>query len=254
MQEYMINKPIPNEEEISWDMVYSMPLIDCEEELVPLSLAPERMLVRSAYFEAGLAGALPECYARIGMRECLIKAASLLPKHLRFVVLDAWRNQQVQKTLFQQCKTALATVNPDVDEEKLHIMTQQYVALPSLDTSAPSPHSTGGAVDLMIATLDGVPLFFGSPFDYPSEISYTRYFEKKFDNEEILSKREEDAMQNRRLLYNIMKTAGFVNFPCEWWHYEYGTQRWANEKNKEHAIYGSTSVCLNSFEALRKSE
>ncbi len=254
MQEHMINKPIPNGAEISWDMVYSTPLIDCGEELVPLSLAPEQMLVRSVYFEAGLAGALPECYARVGVRERLVEAAKLLPNYLRFVILDVWRGQQVQKALFQQCKSALTISNPNADERKLNIMTQQYVALPSLDMLAPSPHSTGGAVDLMIATRDGNPMFFGSPFDYPSEISYTRYFEKKLENKEDLSKRENDAMQNRRLLYNIMKAAGFVNFSCEWWHYEYGTQRWANETNKEHAIYGSTSVCLNSFEIFEKSE
>lgn len=246
-------KSIPKEKEISWDTIYSMPIIDCGEEVVPLSLTPENMLVRSAYFEAGIAGALPECYARIGVLHRLKKAIKLLPKHMRFVVLDAWRSQQVQKTLFQRCKAVLAKVNPDLDKEKLHIMTQQYVAIPSANLSAPSPHSTAGAIDLMIATRDGSALFFGSPFDYPSEISYTRYFERQIEYGNILDKEEKEATKNRRLLYDIMTEVGFVNYSCEWWHYEYGTQRWANEKNKTHAIYGSTSVRLNSFEALQKT-
>ncbi|NOX16200.1 MAG: M15 family metallopeptidase [Epsilonproteobacteria bacterium] len=253
MLEHLISEPIPYEKEISWETVYSTPLVDCEEKLVPLSLAPEKILVRSTYFEAGIAGSIPECYARSKLLKKLIKASKLLPKNLRFVILDAWRNQQVQTSLFQQCKLALSAVNPNINDEKLNILAQQYVAVPSTKISAPSPHSTGGAVDLTISTKDGVVLFFGSPFDYPSEISYTRFFEKKFERGDIISKKEREAMRNRRLLYNIMKIAGFVNFPCEWWHYEYGTQRWAIENKKKEAIYGATSLCLNSFEAFLRT-
>ncbi|ADG92618.1 peptidase M15D vanX D-ala-D-ala dipeptidase [Arcobacter nitrofigilis DSM 7299] len=254
MKECIINKPIINNEKISWDTVYSMQIVECEEELVPLSLSPEHILVRSAYFEAGLAGSLPECYARSSIRERLMKAANLLPKDLRLVVLDAWRSHQVQKTLFEQCQSALNSVYPDIDEKELHNMTQQYVALPSFNPRAPSPHSTGGAIDLMIATRAGVPLFFGSPFDHPTEISDTRYFEEKLENKEILSKEESIAMENRRLLYNIMTEVGFVNLPSEWWHYEFGTQRYAHQTGKEHAIYGAKTLCLNSFETFKKDK
>ncbi len=242
MQEYMIDKPIPSKKEISWETVYSKPIADCGEKLVPLSQIAKNILVHSVYFEAGLSGSLKECYARDGLSKKLIKASSLLPKSLVFVVLDVWRSQQVQRSLFEECKKTLAMENPKIDKDKLDVLTQQYVALPSTNISAPSPHSTGGAVDLTIAKRDGIDLFFGSPFDHPGEISYTRYFEKKLEQGNILSRKEKEAMQNRRLLYNIMKTAGFVNYPCEWWHYEYGTQRWAIETKREKAIYGATSM------------
>ena len=32
----------------------------------------------------------------------------------------------------------------------------------------------------------------------------------------------EEARDNRRLLYNLMVSVGFVNYQCEWWHYAYG--------------------------------
>lgn len=248
MQKLMEDKPISRQGEATWEAVYSMPIVDCGEEVVPLSLAPERILVRSGYFEARIEGALPECYARSGVLERLIKATNLLPDHLRFVVLDAWRSEHVQKILFQQCRAALAKAHPEMDDEQLLVMTQQYVARPSIDPCSPSPHSTGGAIDLMIATRDGVPLFFGSPFDCPSELSYTRHFEDKLEDGVVLCRSEIDALQNRRMLYNIMIASGFVNYPSEWWHFEYGTQRWAKVIGKEIAIYGATNVCLNAFE------
>ena len=31
----------------------------------------------------------------------------------------------------------------------------------------------------------------------------------------------------RRWLYWIMRAEGFIVLDCEWWHFEYGTRRWA---------------------------
>ncbi|KAG0505300.1 MAG: D-alanyl-D-alanine dipeptidase [Candidatus Udaeobacter sp.] len=35
-----------------------------------------------------------------------------------------------------------------------------------------------------------------------------------------------EALRNRRLLYWIMREAGFANYPYEWWHFDWGTQFW----------------------------
>lgn len=29
------------------------------------------------------------------------------------------------------------------------------------------------------------------------------------------------------MLYNVMKAVGFTNLPSEWWHYDYGDDKWA---------------------------
>jgi D-alanyl-D-alanine dipeptidase len=244
--------PIPAVRSHSWEEVYSVSIAENNEPLVPLSLVPEKILVRSAYFAAGIGGALPECYARRSVFEKLLLAAEMLPPDLRMVVLDGWRSPQVQTVLFQRCRSALARANPQADEDELHALTQQYVARPGFDASAPSPHVTGGAVDLTLATRSGRQLFFGSPFDYPRDISYTRHLEERLEQGIALQPEEKEALSNRRLLYGVMVRAGFVNYSCEWWHFEYGTQRWALKKGEDFAVYGPSRVCLNPFESFEK--
>lgn len=244
--------PIHGISEPTWDSVYAVPCVESHEEIVPLSLTPEHMLSRSIYFERQIAGALPECYAREGILERLLHASSLLPAHLRLVVLDGWRSTSVQSFLFTECKKALATLHPEKTPEEIINMAQQYVAKPMEDTSTPAPHSTGGAIDITIADRAGKKLFFGAPFDYPGEISNTQYFENKVEQGCKLTSHEEEALYNRRLLYFVMTQAGFVNFHCEWWHFEYGTQRWALATHAEHAIYAPTQFTLNPYTNLKK--
>ncbi|MEZ0576305.1 M15 family metallopeptidase [Halodesulfovibrio aestuarii] len=242
--------PIHGLSEPSWESVYAIPSVESHEEVVSLSLAPEHMLSRSIYFERQITGALPECYAREGIVDRLLHASSLLPSHLRLVILDGWRSTDVQSFLFSECKKALASMYPDRSTDEIFIMAQQYVAKPMKDTSTPAPHSTGGAIDLAIADRAGKMLFFGAPFDYPGEISNTQYFEKKQEQGYKFTKQEEEALYNRRLLYFVMTQAGFENFHCEWWHFEYGTQRWALATHAEHAIYAPTQFSLNPYANL----
>jgi D-alanyl-D-alanine dipeptidase len=44
---------------------------------------------------------------------------------------------------------------------------------------------------------------------------------------------------NRRLLFQAMTRAGFTNYPGEWWHFDYGNQRWANVSGSDTAVYGA---------------
>jgi D-alanyl-D-alanine dipeptidase len=239
--------PIPELPTPSWDTVFGVEIRETREHLVPLSLAQNQILVRPAYFSAGIDRALPECYARDTVRGMLLKANALLPKGMRLIILDTWRSKETQTALFEECAAALRKAHPDKDGETILEMTSEFVARPSLDSSCPSPHSTGGAVDLTIATTDGQPLFFGAPFDYPGPVSNTRYFEERLENGEELDAEEHQAMINRRLLYDVMTRAGFVNYHGEWWHFEYGTQRWAYVKKAPCAQYGPRIITLNSF-------
>ncbi len=233
----------------SWEEVHGVPIKESGSELVPLSLAPERILVRPAYFCAGLPGTSPECYARAEVYRRLLHAASLLPEGVRMVVLDGWRSTQVQQTLFDQCLAVLRTGYPDKDASELRALTSRFVARPSVNAEAPSPHSTGGAVDLTLASAEGTLLDFGSPFDYPGERSFLRYFEERAD-EAPLAGREDEILQNRRLLFHVMTEAGFVNYHAEWWHFEYGTQRWALVKGEKKAFFGASDRSANGFAAL----
>ena len=233
----------------SWEDVHAVPIEESGDELVPLSLAPERILVRPAYFFGGVPGTLPECYARAEIYQRLLHAASLLPCGIRMIVLDAWRSTHVQQILFDQCLDVLRENSPEKKESEIHALATRFVARPSVDAAAPSPHATGGAVDVTLATTDGTLLDFGSPFDYPGERSFLRYFEDRAEGAPLNGK-EGNVLHNRRMLFAVMAEAGFVNYHAEWWHFEYGTQRWALLKDIPKAFFGASDRGKNSFAAL----
>ncbi|MDK2871774.1 MAG: zinc D-Ala-D-Ala dipeptidase [bacterium] len=234
--------PIPVAKgEWDWTQVKNKKIRENGEKLVPLSLFPERILVRPQYFIQGIDGALPECYAREEVYRKLIEASKLLPQGYKFVIFDAWRPIKVQYSLFDTLKKKFKKQNPNLPEEELNQMTLRFVALPSTDPQKPSPHNTGGAVDLTIADETGNLLYMGTDYDDPTEKSKTSYFEELLLEGARLSEKEVEAMQNRRLLYHVMTSVGFTNYIDEWWHFDYGNQNWAWIKNEEYALYGPIS-------------
>lgn len=237
---------IPESCQPGWKEVHSIPIHPVDEPLVPLSLCPEKILVRSAYFQAGISGSFPECYAREKVQSRLMNAAELLPEKIRLVILDGWRSPELQTALFQNCVTYYQKRYPEAGREEIDQLTRQFVAMPSVSNESPSPHLTGGAIDLVLADRKGCLLPFGSPFDYAGELSHTRYFENLQQNT-TLSSVETTARDNRRLLYAVMTEAGFINYHQEWWHFEFNTQRWALLNGRSAASYGPITLSLQPF-------
>lgn len=224
-RQIFFSAPIPASREWDAGLLSEIAIEDSGEPLVPVSLLPERILVRSQYFLQGLPGSMPECFLRRRVFDKLAEASDLLPKGYRFVVFDGWRAPSLQKHLFRILEGEIASAVPDMDEEELSARTSQYVARPSVSPANPSPHLTGGAVDLGIADAMGAMLDMGSSFDETSAISETSYYEKLLAGRE-LSPLEERALRNRRFLFHVMTSVGFTNYPDEWWHYDFGNQNW----------------------------
>lgn len=236
------SSPIPDMESWNWEAARQIPVEDNGEELVPVSMIPERILVRSEYFIQGLPGSMPECFLRKGVLLKLLETAEMLPPGYKFVIFDGWRPCLLQESLFKILKSEIEQKYPGLSPEELNQRVCQYVALPSVSESCPSPHLTGGAVDLTIVDDRGFLLDMGSGFDDTSERSETCYFEKIARAEEELSGAETEILYNRRFLFNIMTSSGFSNYHDEWWHYDYGNQNWAWESGKgSKAIYGKIS-------------
>ena len=143
-----------------------------------------------------------------------------LPGGHQFIILDGWRPLPLQQALFDRYKEELAREHPELDADRLTEQTRRFIAEPRSDPLFPSPHSTGGSVDLTIADASGRILPMGSEFDETSDRSETLYLESRVDSD--LSELELRALENRRLLYHSMVSAGFTNYPDEWWHYDYG--------------------------------
>lgn len=241
-----LNKSIPKLcNSSNWGLVT---IIDNGEKLVSLNnLTNEnsRIILDPIYFLDGIEGSINDIYVREEVKSLLVKASIMLPDGYKFVIWDGWRPLIVQKNLFNNTFENFRKENSKwgsySDEDLKTYIAINCCALPSYDLLYPSPHSTGGSVDLSIIDDKGDLIKMGTNFDDFKDNVSTRYYEEKIENGQNLSQEEMDFLNNRRLLYNIMSEVGFVNFSEEWWHFSFGNQAWGDIKG-ETAIYGAASL------------
>lgn len=141
--------------------------------------------------------------------EKLVKAQQLLKAHdssLTLLVYDGARPMSVQKKMYAV-----------VQNTPYHA----YVANPSRT----GVHNYGMAVDLTIASVDGIPLDMGTPFDFFGRAAGINR-EDQLIVEKVLTRKQVD---NRRLLRRVMTEAGFVAIRGEWWHFNASSLNYAKE-------------------------
>lgn len=236
--------PIPTD--IKYNDAKDISIMECNEELISIGkLQSKKIMVISQYYLAGISGSMQDCYARKGVCELLLKASNLLPQNHKLVVWDAFRPFDVQKHLFQKFYNINKLKFPNADENELVAITRKFVALPSTDKNKPSPHITGGAIDLSILDDKNNYLSMGTEFDHFGDEAATNYYELKFNNK-LITEDEIQYLNNRRLLYNCMTSVGFTNYYDEWWHYDYGNLPWARSTNTT-AIYGLSSLPIDTI-------
>ena len=130
----------------------------------------------------------------------LAKAATILLKKRpdwQLLVFDALRPRSVQKVLWQKVKGTAQ---------------ESYVANPRYG----SIHNYGFAIDLSLVDGEGKEVDMGTPFDDFSRLAQPR-LENQFLAEGKLTTTQ---VANRKLLREIMESAGFIQLPVEWWHYD----------------------------------
>lgn len=220
--------PLPD-----WDALQQIEIQECDEALQPASLCRE-WLTWPAYYHQQVTGALPECYLRSELFRRLLLAARALPDGKQLVILDGWRPFAVQQYLYETLINLMRHADPSQSENARQQEARRLVSPPSTEANAPSPHLTGGAVDVTLANADGLLMDMGSLFDEPGPRSATAALE----NSTRSSDRE--ARDNRRVLYHAMIGAGFTNLPSEWWHYDFGDQLWAWYSGADSARYSAT--------------
>ncbi len=218
------------------------------EPLVPLSdygVRGENFYAqpRNPPYYAVIPGSIETLSLRRGAAERLREAnARLAEAGLELFIFDAWRPQAVQAYFHDRWLPAeLRKRKPQLSEAELAAEVTNYWAAPSTGADAPSPHSTGGAVDLTIRWKNGDPLWMGSLFDDASPLAHTDRFETETDDA-AFSFSNEEARANRRLLYWLMVDAGFASNPSEWWHFSFGDQMWAKLRNEPEALYAGAEA------------
>lgn len=225
------NQPIPAREA---PLIENIAVEESGEPLVCLSDYSHDFLFEPVYYNKGIAGSINAFYVRQQVAQRLLEASRLLPSGYKIKIFDAWRPYKVQLSLYNSFyQDNLRAESTGQSTQEIDKMTRQYVSFPSTDPGRPFLHATGGAVDLTMVK-NGQPVDMGTDFDAFTEKAHTGYFE--------LNKTKPDITSNRRLLYNVLNEAGFVNYPFEWWHFDYGDWVWAFY-NKCQAIYGGMASC-----------
>jgi len=152
-------------------------------------------------------------------------AATALPAGYKLHFFGGWRSMLVQWTAWLENLENKRRENPNLSNEEIERIARMTSADPSRGDFG--PHQTGGAIDLSIVDKDGQPLDMGTPFAYHGPESQTFY-----------PGITPQQYTNQMMLYNVLRFAGFQNYPGEWWHWSYGDRAWAAYQRKHHAIFG----------------
>lgn len=204
-------------------------IIDNGEKLVDF---PGDFVCVPKYFNMGLTSD-NSMQLREGAVEALVSAKKHLPKDWDFLIWDGFRPLKLQQKLYDDLTALRKSEHPEWDSEKVIEEVGRFVKYPSRDPSHPSPHNTGGAVDLTIIDSHGKELDMGTAFDEFTEKSYS------FGSEVELSLEEST---NRKILRDILVAEGFGPYQWEWWHFNFGNIGWAEHYGKEVAFYGSMEL------------
>jgi D-alanyl-D-alanine dipeptidase len=198
-----------------------VPIRECGERLVDYRGVSERIVIPPPVFQYTRAA-----LARETVVSMLASAAEALPQGLALGVLEGWRPRHIQRRMFLTQTLRYRNLHPDWPNSRVMRAVHQVTAPP--DGPAPPPHSTGGAVDVFLMTLDGERIDTWSP-------------KKLFDPDTYAADAKglsPEANRNRAILREAMSGAGFTNYPSEYWHWSYGDQGWAYRGGHSEAIYG----------------
>ncbi len=206
-----------------------------QEPLVALAeyaLAGESYYARTdggnAPYHRPIAGSLSVPWARRSVAEKLSRVNRALHRRgYRLFVWDAYRPVACQRGLWDFFWEKALAEAPDADDATLRARVLTFVSDPSgfnPDDPASAPtHATGGAIDLTLQHLGtGTVAEMGADFDETSERSASDFYELALERGEIAA--DDPRLLHRRLLHTAMREEGFVNYPPEFWHFDWGNQ------------------------------
>ncbi len=175
-------------------------------------------------------GSIPDLLVRESVGRLLCRRNERLKSlGLELDILDAYRPLAVQDYFYSiWVPSFLHSIHPEKGIEWARRETALYWTTAPADAleleCAPPPHSTGGAVDLTLAFINGHRLEMGTIFDDLTSRSRPNHFEVE---DAAHSFTDLEARSNRRILFHAMVDAGFAPHPLEWWHFSFGDRLWA---------------------------
>jgi D-alanyl-D-alanine dipeptidase len=159
----------------------------------------------------------------------------MLPDELRFCLYEGYRSLDLQEKIFQERYNNLHKENPKMTHEQLFIESTKFVSpIVNLDGSKNiPPHSTGAAIDVYLINQQGKVVDMGIHLDDTYNDLKGAFC--RTDSQVI----SEKAKKHREIMGKILKTAGFINYPTEYWHWSYGDRYWAYHTHRKYAIYNT---------------
>ncbi len=145
----------------------------------------------------------------------------------RLFIWDAYRPVACQQGLWDFFEEKARAETPDADDAAVRARVLTFVSDPSgfdPDDPASAPtHATGAAIDLTLQHVGaGALAQMGAGFDEMSERAASDHYERALERGEIAA--DDPRLLHRRLLHAAMRSAGFVNYPAEFWHFDWGNQ------------------------------
>lgn len=166
-------------------------------------------------------------YLRETVADMLIRAAGELPKGYALALVEGWRPPYIQRRMYLSAWRRWKKRHPDWSDVKLKRVVNRFTA--PLHGKVPPPHSTGAALDVMLAK-NGEELVLSEPYEPMDAAAYPLDAPGLTD----------EAREGRQVLSEALLAGGLTNYASEWWHWSHGDQGWAYRTGAEHALYGPT--------------
>ncbi len=197
-------------------------IVDNGERLVNfLEMCPGLLLDRARF------NYRRETLLRQSVAEKLCAANRNLPKGYRLAIVEGWRAPHIQQRMYRFVWERFQKEHPDWSDTQLRRTVNKFSA--PLNTRVPPPHTTGAAIDLMLADQDGNACDHNSPFD-----AFDPHC-AAFDAPGL----SDAARKTRDILAAALVPTGITNYPSEFWHWTYGDQGWAYRGRHAHALYAA---------------
>ncbi len=159
----------------------------------------------------------------------LCAASRALPPEYRLAVIEGWRAPHIQRRMYLALWSHFQEQHPAWSETTLKRVVNRFSA--PLDTRVPPPHTTGAALDVMLADAEGQLLDHVSPYEPFDPRAFP------FAAPGLSA----TAQATRRVLAEALHAGGLSNYPSEFWHWSYGDQGWAYRTFAAHALYAATA-------------
>lgn len=183
-------------------------------------------------YNTKISGSLSAIWLRQGIAHKLSRVnENLRSLQVELFVWDGYRSIETQRGLWKFFEAQADREMPGASPAERREFVLNYVSDPSRfvrsDSTTWPAHTTGAAVDLTLRdSMTGSLLDMGAAFDEMSPVSHSDALERARLRGDIGP--EHEGLRNRRILHWAMRTEGFVNYPLEFWHFDWGNQMYVH--------------------------